>query len=109
MRDKNGKPDYKRTAYLDARSYSETLDESNELDRKLKMYLQAELEWEEVTKIIATEENKVKKVRQRKGPWMKNCRENRNTEKLGSTSSRKRHTSRIEKQQSTKLSVVALA
>ena len=80
-RDKNGKPDYKRTAYLDARSYSETLDETNELDRKLKMYLQGELEWEEVTKIIATEENKVKKVRQRKGPWMKNRRENRNTRK----------------------------
>ena len=81
MRDENGKPDYKRTAYLDARSYSETLDETNELDRKLKMYLQGELEWEEVTKIIATEENKVKKVRQRKGPWMKNRRENRNTRK----------------------------
>ena len=45
------------------------------------MYLQGELEWEEVTKIIATEENKVKKVRQRKGPWMKNRRENRNTRK----------------------------
>ena len=81
MRDENRKPDYKRTAYLDARSYSETLDESNELDRKLKIYLQGELEWEEVTKIIATEENKVKKVRQRKGPWMKNRRENRNTRK----------------------------
>ena len=77
-----GKPDYKRTAYLDARSYANTLGDTL-LDLTVKRYLEGELEWKEVTKVIAGEQEKAKakKPRIRKGPWMKNRRENRNTRK----------------------------
>ena len=40
-------------AYLDARSYSEMLTENNDLDGVVKRYLQGQLEWKEVTKVIA--------------------------------------------------------
>ena len=81
LRDENNKPDYKRTAYLDAHSYARTLDEEIELDKIVKMYLLSQESWSAVTNIIASEVNKVKTPRQRKGPWMKNRRENRNTRK----------------------------
>ena len=46
-------PNYKQMAYLDARSYSEMLTENNDPDGVVKRYLQGQLEWKEVTKVIA--------------------------------------------------------
>ena len=76
MKDSKGKPDYKRTAYADARSYAATLDTESELDKVLKNYLMGEGSLGDVTKVLASEMNKEKKPRVRKGPWMKNRREN---------------------------------
>ena len=81
LKDKNNSPDYKRIAYLDAHSYAHSLDEEIELDKIVKQYLLGQGSWSAVTGIIASEENKLKTPRQRKGPWMKNRRENRNTRK----------------------------
>ena len=81
LRDTEGNPDYKRTAFLDANSYCQTLNEDNQLDNVLKGYLSGDGDWERVTKEIASEVNKTKTPRKRKGPWMKNGRENRNTSK----------------------------
>lgn len=80
--DVQGRPDYKKTAYLDCRSYAATLCSNNVLDRTVKEYLEGNANWNKVTEVIAREERaKVKKVRTRKGSWMKNRRENRNTRK----------------------------
>ena len=81
LKDKNNSPDYKRITYLDAHSYAHSLDEEIELDKIVKQYLLGQESWSAITGIIASEENKVKTPRQRKGPWMKNRRENRNTRK----------------------------
>ena len=81
LKDALGNPDYKETAYLDARSYAETLSEESELDKTLKSYLLGEGTLSEVTKNMASEVNKVKPQRKRKGPWMQNRRDNRNTRK----------------------------
>ena len=59
----NVEPDYKRTAYLDARSYAATLGSDTDLDKIVKSYLEGQTSWTEVTKVIASEENKVKKHR----------------------------------------------
>ena len=77
----NVEPDYKRTAYLDACSYAATLGSDTDLDKIVKSYLEGQTSWTEVTKVTASEENKVKKHRKQKEPWMKNRRENRNTRK----------------------------
>ena len=80
--DVQGRPDYKKTAYLDCRSYAATLCSNNVLDRTVKEYLEGNADWNKVTEVIASEERaKVKKARTRKGPWIKNRRENRNTRK----------------------------
>ena len=79
----SNKPNYNKVAHLDARSYSETLNEENELDKILKEYLRGNQGWYELIQAIAKRENnlKAKKPRIRKGPWMKNRRENCNTRK----------------------------
>lgn len=63
-------PNYKQIAYLDARNYSERLTENNYLDGVVKRYLQGQLEWKEVTKVIANENrtNETKRLRMTKGP-----------------------------------------
>ena len=78
-----GRPDYKKTAYLDAMSYKNTLGDETILDEVIKGYLEGDKTWNEVTKVIASEgvTKSKKKPRERKGPWMKNRRENRNTRK----------------------------
>ena len=81
LRDTEGNPDYKRMAFLDAHSYCQTLNEDDQLDNVLKGYLSGDGDWERVTKEIASEVNKTKTPRKRKGPWMKNRRESRNTRK----------------------------
>ena len=79
--DTQGRPDYKKAAYLDCRSYAATLCSENILDKTVKEYLEGNTGWNKVTEVIASEERaKVKKPRTRKGPWMKNRRENRNTQ-----------------------------
>ena len=80
--DTQGRPDYKKAAYLDCRSYAATLCSENILDKTVKEYLEGNTDWNKVTEVIASEERaKVKKPRTRKGPWMKNRMENRNTRK----------------------------
>ena len=81
LRDTEGNPDYKRMAFLDAHSYCQTLNEDDQLDNVLKGYLSGDGDWERVTKEIASEVNKTKTPRKRKGPWMKNRRESWNTRK----------------------------
>ena len=81
LTDAEGNPEYKRTAYLDAHSYCQTLTDDTPLDCALKSYLSGDGNWESVTKEIASEVNKTKVPRKRKGPWMSNRRENRNTRK----------------------------
>ena len=81
MSDIQGRLDYKKAAYLDCRSYAATLCSENILDKTVKEYLEGNTGWNKVTEVIASEERaKVKKPRTRKGPWMKNRRENRNTQ-----------------------------
>lgn len=77
------KADYKKAAYLDTRRYSGTLVDENELGKVFKDYLTGNGEWYEVARVIADTERKTKneKSRIRKGPWMKNRRENHNMRK----------------------------
>lgn len=77
------KPDYKKAAYLDARSYSETLNEDKELHKTLKVYLTEKGDWYGAAKVIAVTERKIMNERERirKGPWMKNKRDNHKTKK----------------------------
>ena len=74
-------PNYKQMAYVDTWNYGVKLATSNDLDEVVKRYLQGKLGWKEVTKVVATEttSNVNKHPRVRKGPWMKNQCDNRNT------------------------------
>lgn len=64
-------------------SQKNTLGDETILDEVVKGYLEGDKTWNEVTKAIASEgvTKSKKKPRERKGPWMKNRRENRNTRK----------------------------
>ena len=65
-----GKPDYKKTAYLDAMSYKNTLGDETILDEVIKGYLEEDKTWNEVTKVITSEgvTKSKRKPRERKGP-----------------------------------------
>ena len=75
--------DYKKTVYLDARSYCEGLTNETEIDKVVKEYLEGKVDWSKVASIITEEQNRGQgqTSRERKGPWMKNRTENRNTPK----------------------------
>ena len=64
-------------------SQKNTLGDEIILDEVIKGYLEGDKTWNEVTKVIPSEgvTKSKKKPRERKGPWMKNRRENRNTRK----------------------------
>ena len=55
--DVQGRPDYKKTAYLDCQSYVATLCSNNVLDRTMKEYLEGNADWNKVTEVIAREES----------------------------------------------------
>lgn len=65
-----GKPDYKKTAYLDAMNYKNTLGYETILDEVIKGYLEGDKTWNEVTKVIASEgfAKRKRTPRERKGP-----------------------------------------
>ena len=77
-------PNYKQMAYVDTRNYGDKLVVSNDTDEVVKRYLQGKVGWKEVTKAVATETKSTvnKRPRIRKGPWMKNRRDNQNTRKV---------------------------
>ena len=56
MSDIQGRPDYKKAAYLDCRSYAATLCSENILDKTVKEYLEGNTGWNKVTEVIASEE-----------------------------------------------------
>lgn len=99
-----GKPDYKKTAYLDAMNYKKTLGDETILDEVIKGYLEGDKTWNEVTKVIASEgfAKRKRKPRERKGPWMKNRRGTGTPVKPGYTSLLRKPTTKIKKQRSTR-------
>ena len=78
-----GKMDYKKTAYLNTRSCGDTLTNETEIDQIVKQYIEGKVGWGKVANTIADERNKDEgqTPQEREGPWMKNRRENRNTQK----------------------------